>query len=92
MLNPINNVVLLKPDKPMGGQRISKGGILAPPGSYLGDFCLRCHTGIVLKIGNSVHLVNIGDRIAYTPFSVKKVGDDGLLVIRQDDIMAVMEG
>lgn len=92
MLNPINNVVLLKPDNPEKSQRVTDSGrILLPPGSYYGDYCLRCHTGTVLKIGNSVHLVNIGDRIAYTPFSVKKVGDDGLLVIRQDDIMAVVE-
>ena len=91
MLNPIKDVVLLKPDFQRGKHRVTDGGIIIPEGGFYGDYCQRCHTGTVLKIGNSVHLVNIGDRIAYTPFSVKKVGDDGLLVIREDDVLAVVE-
>jgi len=91
IFRPIKNVVLISPDNPMGGQRVSKGGILAPDGSYFGDVCERCHTGTVLRIGNTVSLVKVGDKIAYTPFSVKKVGDDGLLTIREDFIMGVIE-
>jgi len=91
MFKPIKDVVIIRPDNPIKGQRVSEGGILAPPGSYMGDICERVHFGTVIKIGNAVDLVKEGDRIIYGPYSTNPVGNDGLLVMRESDVMGVIK-
>lgn len=91
MFQPIKDVVVIKPDNPKKSQRVTDLGILIPPGAYYGELCERVHFGTVIKIGNAVDLVKEGDKIIYGAYSTKEIGDDGLLVIREPNIMGIVE-
>jgi chaperonin GroES len=76
----------------------SSGGIVLP-----GSATEKPQRGEVLAVGNGKLLdsgdlrpldVKVGDKVLFGKYSGSevKIGDDDLLVMREDDIMAVLEG
>ena len=94
-IRPLHDRVIVKR---MEEERTSPGGIVIPDSATE-----KPSKGEILSVGNGKLLVsgelraldlNVGDKVLFGKYSgteVKVDGDD-LLVMREDDIMAVIEG
>ncbi|MRH78263.1 co-chaperone GroES [Spiribacter sp. C176] len=94
-LRPLHDRVVVKR---MEEERTTAGGIVIPDSAT--EKPIR---GEVLAVGNGKRLdsgevraldVKVGDKVLFGKFSGTevKVADDEVLVMREDDIMAVIEG
>ncbi|MEX0387022.1 MULTISPECIES: co-chaperone GroES [Spiribacter] len=94
-LRPLHDRVVVKR---MEEERTTPGGIVIPDTAT--EKPIR---GEVVAVGNGKRLdngevraldVNVGDKVLFGKFSGTevKVGEDEVLVMREDDIMAVIEG
>ena len=94
-LRPLHDRVVVKR---MEEERTTPGGIVIPDTAT--EKPVR---GEVVAVGNGKRLdngevraldVNVGDKVLFGKFSGTevKVGEDEVLVMREDDIMAVIEG
>jgi chaperonin GroES len=94
-LRPLHDRVVIKR---LEEERTSPGGIVIP--DTAAEKPIR---GEVIAVGNGKQLDNgeirpldvaIGDKVLFGTFAGTevKIGDDDLLVMREDDVMAVIEG
>lgn len=94
-LRPLHDRVVIKR---LEEERTSPGGIVIP--DTAAEKPIR---GEVVAIGNGKQLDNgevrpldvaVGDKVLFGKFAGTevKIGDDELLVMREDDVMAVIEG
>ena len=94
-LRPLHDRVVVKR---MEEERTTPGGIVIPDTAT--EKPIR---GEVVAVGNGKRLdngevraldVNVGDKVLFGKFSGTevKVGEDEVLVMREDDVMAVIEG
>lgn len=94
-LRPLHDRVVIKR---LEEERTSPGGIVIP--DTAAEKPIR---GEVIAVGNGKQLDNgeirpldvaIGDKVLFGKFAGTevKIGDDDLLVMREDDVMAVIEG
>ncbi|MDR9433709.1 MAG: co-chaperone GroES [Spiribacter sp.] len=94
-LRPLHDRVVVKR---MEEERTTPGGIVIPDSAA--EKPIR---GEVLAVGNGKRLdngevraldVKVGDKVLFGKFSGTevKVGEEDLLVMREDDVMAVIEG
>ncbi|HKJ95643.1 MAG TPA: co-chaperone GroES [Gammaproteobacteria bacterium] len=94
-LRPLHDRVVVKRQEE---ERTSPGGIVIPDSAT--EKPIR---GEVVAVGNGKRLdngevraldVNVGDKVLFGKFAGTevKLGDEDVLVMREDDIMAVIEG
>ncbi|HYW91070.1 MAG TPA: co-chaperone GroES [Gammaproteobacteria bacterium] len=94
-IRPLHDRVIVKR---MEEERTTPGGIVIPDSA-----AEKPQKGEVTAVGNGKILedgevrkldVKVGDKVLFGKFSGTevKVGDEDLLVMREDDIMAVIEG
>ncbi|HYW03254.1 MAG TPA: co-chaperone GroES [Gammaproteobacteria bacterium] len=94
-IRPLHDRVIVKR---MEEERTTAGGIVIPDSA-----AEKPQKGEVTAVGNGKLLddgevrkldVKVGDKVLFGKFSGTevKVGDEDLLVMREDDIMAVIEG
>ena len=92
-ITPLFDRVLIKPDEQTS---TTKSGIVLPSTSQE-----RPQTGTIIAIGNGLDLdgnqigmqVRIGDKVVFNKFTGNevKLKDETLLIIRQIDLVAIME-
>ena len=85
-LNPLTNRLIIRPDKL---PEVTEGGIILPE-----TVIERPQTGKVLAIGPDVLTIENGDKVVYPPYSGMPLeyGDEELVVLRESDILATVEG
>lgn len=89
---PRNDLIVVKPDKKKSkAQRKTETGIVIPDGGWIGDVSDGSFEGTVLRIGNKVRDIYVGDRILYTVFSIKQKLNDNEFLMREKDVLGVIE-
>jgi len=95
MLKPLGDRVVVKA---LEAETVSRGGIVLPDSAKE-----RPQTGEVLAVGPGKTLDNgtvsaldikVGDKVVYSKYGGTeiKVGGDEVIILRQDDILGVVEG
>jgi chaperonin GroES len=95
MLKPLGDRIVVKP---LDAEEKTSGGIVLPDSAKE-----RPQTGEVIAVGPGKTLdngtvapmeVNIGDKVVYSKYGGTEVKVDGqdVLIMRQDDILGVVEG
>lgn len=95
MLKPLGDRVVVKA---IEAETVSRGGIVLPDSAKE-----RPQTGEVLAVGPGKTLDNgtvsaldiqVGDKVVYSKYGGTeiKVGGDEVIILRQDDILGVVEG
>jgi len=95
MLKPLGDRIVVKP---LDAEEKTSGGIVLPDSAKE-----RPQTGEVIAVGPGKTLdngtialmeVNVGDKVVYSKYGGTEVKVDGqdVLIMRQDDILGVVEG
>jgi len=95
MLKPLGDRIVVKP---LDAEENTSGGIVLPDSAKE-----RPHTGEVIAVGPGKTLdngtvspmeVSVGDKVVYSKYGGTEVKVDGqdVLIMRQDDILGVVEG
>ena len=91
---PLHDRVIIEP---VEGREISAGGIIIPDTAKekpQEGKVIAVGTGIMVKDGKTVPLqVKPGDRVLYSKYAGTEVkfGDETHLVVREDDILGILE-
>jgi len=95
MLKPLGDRIVVKP---LDAEEKTSGGIVLPDSAKE-----RPQTGEVIAVGPGKTLdngniapmeVNVGDKVVYSKYGGTEIKADGhdVLIMRQDDILGVVEG
>ena len=91
---PLNDHILIKP---LNGDEVSKSGIILPDTvdkekPEKGEV-VAVGSGKLLENGSRAPMsVKVGDKVIFKKYSPDELpGDEGLLMIKEEDIMAVIE-
>lgn len=94
MLKPLGDRIVIKPTE---AQEVTKGGIVLPDSAkerpQEGEI-IAVGEGKTLESGAQVPMeVKVGDKIIYSKYggTEVKIGGEKYVILRQDDILAVME-
>ena len=91
---PLNDHILIKP---LNGDEVSKSGIILPDTvdkekPEKGEV-VAVGSGKLLENGSRAPMsVKVGDKVIFKKYSPDELpGDEGLLMIKEEDIMAIIE-
>ena len=89
---PRNDLIVVRADKEKDKhQRATESGIIIPDGGWIGDVSDGALAGTVLRIGDKVTTLQAGDKILYTFFSIKQELNDNEFLMREQDVLGVVE-
>ena len=89
---PRNDLIIVRAEaKKEKHQRKTESGIIIPDGGWTGDISNGTLMGTVLRIGEKVSDISVGDKILYTFFSIKQELNDDEFLIREKDVLGVIE-
>jgi chaperonin GroES len=85
-LQPLADRIVAKPVEP---EKTSPAGILLPDQAKE-----KTNVAQVLAVGKEVKEVKIGDKIVHTEYGPNrfKEGSDELLIVKEEDVLAVVKG
>lgn len=83
-LQPLADRIVIKK---VEAETKSSAGILLPDSAQK-----KSLSGEVLSIGSEVKEVKVGDVVLYAQYGPVEIEDEGLVVVKEEDVLAVVKG